>query len=130
MGFDIDSCCVAYDGSKVYALPRAIRSMRHRLNCCDLSRRSLTYEYRLLKYSDRGFAIGVMGLDMTLVDEERFKRPHHSYTGLSRLLASNQESRCSTHEALLHRAYSQQMLEADPNQTSDEKKEASTGGSG
>ena len=53
MGFDIDSCTVGYDGEKVWALPRAHRALTKRYNLVDLTRRSLTYEIRLFKYSKR-----------------------------------------------------------------------------
>ena len=54
MGFDIPSCCVGFDGEKVWALPRARRAIVSRCNLVDLGRRSLTYESRLLKYARRG----------------------------------------------------------------------------
>jgi hypothetical protein len=53
MGFDIDCCCVGYDGNNVWGLPRAQRALKRRYNLVDVSRRSLTYEIRLFKYSKR-----------------------------------------------------------------------------
>jgi len=63
MGFDIDSCCVGFDGETVWALPRCRRAILKGYNLVDLTRRSLTYEIRLLKYSKRGFAVAVPGLE-------------------------------------------------------------------
>lgn len=61
-GFDLDCCCVAYDGRRVLALPRALSAIRTSVNLADPSRRSLSYEARLHKYAGRGFAVGVPGL--------------------------------------------------------------------
>jgi hypothetical protein len=55
--FDIDCCCVAFDGTKVWASPRAVRALRSGVNLIDLKFRSATFESRLLKYSRRGFAV-------------------------------------------------------------------------
>jgi len=69
MGFDIDCCAIGYNGSDVYALPRAIDSIKNSLNVVSMSRRSLSYEYRLYKYSKRGFAIRVPGFTRNRVKE-------------------------------------------------------------
>jgi hypothetical protein len=49
--------------------PRAERAIKTNVNWVDLSRRSLSYETRLLKYAARGFRIGVVGLS---TDEVRY----------------------------------------------------------
>jgi hypothetical protein len=54
---------VGYNGTDVYALPRARRAINKAYNLVDLSRRSLTYEVRLHKYAKRGFAVAVPGFD-------------------------------------------------------------------
>lgn len=56
-GFDVDCACVAYDGSQVWATPRAIVAFTTQANTIDLSRRSPSYENRLSKYSHRGFEV-------------------------------------------------------------------------
>ena len=38
-----------------------------------MSRRSLTYETRLFKYANRGFAVGVPGLETKFIDHTRFR---------------------------------------------------------
>lgn len=63
MGFDIDACAVGYDGKNAYALERACRAITRGYNLVDMSRRSLTYESRLYKYSKRGFAVAIPGFD-------------------------------------------------------------------
>jgi hypothetical protein len=82
---------VCYDGSTVWVLPRARRALNHMLNYVDLSasralalspldrgltalagRRSMTYEQRLHKYAQRGFAVAVPDMDMTRIDPSLF----------------------------------------------------------
>lgn len=57
-GFDVDSCCVGFDGVKVYALPRAATEIKARANTVDMTRRSYSYEHRLIKYAKRGYVYG------------------------------------------------------------------------
>jgi hypothetical protein len=63
MGFDLDCCCIGYDGKEVWALPRARRAIGTRMNLVDVGRQSTTYEIRLFKYAKRGFRVGVPGFD-------------------------------------------------------------------
>eukprot|EP00761_Pharyngomonas_kirbyi_P000541 gb/GECH01000541.1/.p1 GENE.gb/GECH01000541.1/~~gb/GECH01000541.1/.p1 ORF type:complete len:579 (+),score=148.37 gb/GECH01000541.1/:1-1737(+) len=70
MGFDIDSCAIGYDGEKVWTLPRGQRSLNLRWNLLDKDRRSLTYEYRLVKYAKRGFAVAIPGFQPEKVKPE------------------------------------------------------------
>ncbi|KAJ3296741.1 hypothetical protein HK104_001251 [Borealophlyctis nickersoniae] len=89
MGFDIDSCCVGFDGIKVLVLPRAARALKTRSNVVDMSRRSYSYEHRLLKYTKRGFSIKVPGLDRSRVSPAITEAPvwrRTDYKGLARLL--------------------------------------------
>eukprot|EP00698_Gefionella_okellyi_P001540 TRINITY_DN1146_c0_g1_i5.p1 TRINITY_DN1146_c0_g1~~TRINITY_DN1146_c0_g1_i5.p1 ORF type:complete len:1217 (+),score=226.35 TRINITY_DN1146_c0_g1_i5:261-3653(+) len=72
MGFDIDACTVAFDGTDVWALPRARRALNKQMNVIDVSRRSLTYESRLFKYAKRGFAVAIPSLDLHRVDPRIF----------------------------------------------------------
>ena len=57
--FDVDCCGFAFDGDRVLATARAVRSVASKVNYVDLARRSQTYETRLLKYAWRGFGIGL-----------------------------------------------------------------------
>jgi hypothetical protein len=64
LGFDLDCVAVGFDGENVWALPRARRAFNYRYNITDPTRqtfRTTSYEYRLYKYSKRGFAIAVPG---------------------------------------------------------------------
>ena len=60
--FDVDVCGCYYDGNAVHATRRCARAFATRVNLAVPSRRSWTYETRLIKYVKRGFAIGVPGL--------------------------------------------------------------------
>jgi len=73
--FDVDSCCVGYDISKdsVLANHRAWRAIVSRVNRVDLSRRSPTYESRLIKYSKRGFGVYLDQLRKSDIDVLKVK---------------------------------------------------------
>ena len=58
-GFDIDCCCVGYDGQDVLLTPRAALAIRTKVNVVNLQIRGEAYENRLLKYAERAFAIGI-----------------------------------------------------------------------
>ena len=70
--FDVDACQLAYDGQRVVGTHAAFRAFRTGLNIADPERSSPTYEKRLAKYSLRGFAVVVPGLEMERVSD-RFK---------------------------------------------------------
>lgn len=44
IGFDIDSCCLGFDGKQVLSLPRARRALANRVNIVDVDRQSTTFE--------------------------------------------------------------------------------------
>ena len=57
IGFDVDSCCVGFNGKQIITTPRGLYSFQNRVNVAQLSRRSPSYENRLIKYSQRGFDV-------------------------------------------------------------------------
>ena len=85
-GFDVDCSSVAYDGSQVWATPRAIGALITQINTIDLSRRSPSYENRLSKYSHRGFEVFWPLLDRSRIDPTIFERSFSRVMGLGRLL--------------------------------------------
>ncbi|KAL9113514.1 MAG: hypothetical protein Q9227_002251 [Pyrenula ochraceoflavens] len=85
-GFDVDCSSVAYDGSQVWATPRAIGAFMTQINTVDLSRRSPSYENRLSKYSHRGFEVYWPLLDRSRIDPTIFERSFSRVMGLARLL--------------------------------------------
>ncbi len=56
-GFDIPAACIAYNGDEIYFTKLGKFAYEHRSNILDLSRRSYTYEKRLIKYFELGFDI-------------------------------------------------------------------------
>ncbi|KAG8935884.1 hypothetical protein FRC02_005883 [Tulasnella sp. 418] len=85
-GFDVDSSCVAYDGQRVLASPRAIVALMTQCNTVAMDRRSPSYEVRLTKYAARGFEISVPDLHRQDIDPSIFERSITRVQGLGRLL--------------------------------------------
>lgn len=85
-GFDVDCSCVAFDGSQVWATPRAIVAYMSQVNSIDLTPRSPSYENRLSKYSHRGFEAYWPALERSRVDPTIFERSFSRVLGLARLL--------------------------------------------
>lgn len=94
VGFDIDACAIAYDGSETLkALPRAIRALRWQANLVDADRQSETFEQRLLKYAvKKGFDILVPTVDLSRITWHQLihidrdnKRQQHGLLALMRM---------------------------------------------
>ncbi|KAG8952591.1 hypothetical protein FRC04_003952 [Tulasnella sp. 424] len=85
-GFDVDAACVAYDGTRVLAAPRAIMALMTQCNRVAMDRRSPSYEVRLAKYAARGFEIHVPDLRREDFDPTIFERALTRVAGLARLL--------------------------------------------
>jgi hypothetical protein len=62
-GFDLGSSAVGFDGTNVYFTSLSKFSFENMVNIMDCSRRSTTYENRLIKYFDDGFNIVIPNLD-------------------------------------------------------------------
>eukprot|EP01088_Endostelium_zonatum_P003790 TRINITY_DN14977_c0_g1_i1.p1 TRINITY_DN14977_c0_g1~~TRINITY_DN14977_c0_g1_i1.p1 ORF type:complete len:664 (-),score=174.41 TRINITY_DN14977_c0_g1_i1:7-1998(-) len=86
LGFDIDSCCFGYDGNHVYSMERGRRAIVKRYNLANETRRSGTYEKRLLKYAKRGYAVVSPKLDRSKADDRLFYKKPWEVNGLARLL--------------------------------------------
>ncbi|KAH3732670.1 ankyrin repeat protein [Pelomyxa schiedti] len=87
LGFDIDSCCVGYDGTAVWGMDeRFTIAINKGYNLINSSRRSLTYETRLFKYAKRGFVVAVPNLDKARVDHSLFHKSTQNTNGLQKLL--------------------------------------------
>ena len=56
-GFDIDAACVAFYKGKTYVTERGEYAIKNKLNTVNLDLSSTSYEYRLLKYVQKGFSI-------------------------------------------------------------------------
>ena len=66
-GFDVPSCCVAYDGTTAVMTGLAAWAHAYRINLVCPAYRSTTFEQRLLKYFKRGFALGLPHLDPSVL---------------------------------------------------------------
>jgi hypothetical protein len=66
--------------------PRCHRAMTHQYNVVDMTRRSPSYEMRLAKYGERGFAVLLPSLDRKKIDPQLFERRFDQLQGLARLL--------------------------------------------
>ena len=73
-GFDLGSSAVGYDGTNVLFTSLSKFSYENRVNVFDHTRRSTTYEQRLVKYLDHGF-------DMVLPDFniDKLNTKYHKY---------------------------------------------------
>jgi hypothetical protein len=88
MAFDLDSCAVGFDGTTVWALPRACRALNGRFNLVDETRPNVKYEARLFKYSLRGFGVGIPGMhaDRSNVGLHIYTGDSETFSGLGKLL--------------------------------------------
>jgi len=64
-GFDIGSCAVGFDGKDVLFTSLSKFTYETMCNIVDVTRRSLTYEHRLVKYFQRRFNIILPDLDIS-----------------------------------------------------------------
>jgi len=71
--FDIDCCCVGFDGSAAMITPRAVVAINTKVNTINLDIRGACYEHRLMKYAERGFSIGVPLLERKLIPESHLE---------------------------------------------------------
>lgn len=85
-GFDVDSCAIGFDGSKVWVAQRCHLALVNQRNPINLTRRSPTYEMRLAKYAQRGFEVPVPELQKDRVNPTIFERPWNKVTGLAKLI--------------------------------------------
>jgi hypothetical protein len=69
-GFDIDCCCVGWDGKDALIVPRCVTALSNKVNMVNLNIRGESYECRLLKYAERGFSIGVPSLESARLDRD------------------------------------------------------------
>lgn len=84
VGFDVDCCCVCWNGKSIQTTQRGLYALSHRVNLANLNRRSPSYENRLIKYSGRGFDV-VTNFDFKNVYNKLFFMNSNNY-GFTRLL--------------------------------------------
>lgn len=84
--FDVDSCSVGFDGTDVWSTRRAHYAITNRRNIIDMTRRSITYEYRLKKYNERGYGVVIPEFDKSKINYRIFSKSPSQVSGLARLL--------------------------------------------
>lgn len=83
-GFDLGSSAVGFDGSNVYFTSLSKFCYTHMCNIIDLTRRSTTYENRLVKYNKKGFAIIFPNLNLPNIIET-YKNSFHNLVKMNYL---------------------------------------------
>lgn len=68
-GFDVDCCCMGYDGKDIWLTERCLYSLINAMNTVNFDRLSPSYEMRLAKYGGRGMAIRITNFIKANVDE-------------------------------------------------------------
>ncbi|KAH7108180.1 ankyrin [Auriculariales sp. MPI-PUGE-AT-0066] len=102
-GFDVDCACLAFDGSRLWASPRALAALIRQCNTIDITRRSPSYEVRLTKYARRGFEVQVPDLRRDSIDPTIFERSLARIAGLARLLVLEKISSSDERMAFLEK---------------------------
>lgn len=73
-GFDLGSSAVGFDGKNVYFTSLSKFSFENMVNIIDTTRRSTTYENRIIKYFESGFSIIIPNLNI-----HNLKLDYHKY---------------------------------------------------
>lgn len=103
--FDVDCCCIGYDGKKIWCTPRSHFAILYKKNILNLNKYSSSYEYRLYKYSLRGFALHIPNLRMSEINENIFLTPINKLKGLSKLLALDKLGSTSKYKFFIYRTH-------------------------
>lgn len=85
-GFDLGSAAVGFDGVNVWLTALGRFAYECGYNVVDTSRRSLTYESRIMKYFHRGFELILPGLDVGQLPRRNLKYDYKEVADLPRLV--------------------------------------------
>jgi hypothetical protein len=96
LNFDIDVCCVAFDGERLWTTPRGLAALRSGINLGDPERQSTTFDRRAAKYCRRGYRLAFPGL---------------SAAAHARIYSAIDQSRPGLSKALLSAAPARSMIE-------------------
>lgn len=69
-GFDVDCCCLGYDGNNVWMTQRAYYAFTNGYNTVNFNRLSPSYELRLSKYGTRGMSVKIPNFNRNQVKLE------------------------------------------------------------
>lgn len=84
-GFDIDCCCIAYDGNNFYYNDRYKRNVETGCIFINPHRNSPTYRERLRKYINRGYKLAMTGFNIDKVNIRRVETT--AITGLAGIIS-------------------------------------------
>ena len=81
VSFDIDCACCAFvlstaAGGSFVGMPRCRRSLEYRVDLMQSPRHPAACMHRLEKYAARGFAVCLLGLDLSLVSSRLLSAPY------------------------------------------------------
>lgn len=90
--FDVDCCCIAYDGDNFYYNDRYKRSVETHCIFVNPHRDTISYGYRLRKYMNRGYMIAVSGFDINRVNMSKMEKyTLHGLAGIISDLITNED---------------------------------------
>lgn len=72
-GFDVDSCCLGFDGENIWMTHRAHFALKNGYNTVNFGRLSPSYEMRLVKYGTRGMAVRIPNFSRNKIDYDKLK---------------------------------------------------------
>lgn len=81
-GFDVDSCCMGYDGKNILLTKRCLFSLIKGYNTVNFDRMSPSYPYRLLKYGARGIAVKVPNFDRRFINTDLLREMFDDYIAM------------------------------------------------
>lgn len=84
--FDIDCCAVAYDGSKLYYNNLFERAFITNTNVVDLTKQTLSYEYRLAKYGRKNYQVYIFDLEKERINNQIYGKNAKYHTALAKLI--------------------------------------------
>lgn len=95
VGFDLDSCCCAYDGRNVWVCPRWVHALQAGVNVLNPLHawpNKPSYEFRMAKYAFRGFGVAIPGVNKGRLDYDLIHQSQiGELKGLARFLKISSE---------------------------------------
>ena len=87
-GFDIDPCCLGFDGEYIYTIPRGLKSLQTRTFQAISWRQSKTMAYRSNKYMSRGFSVSFPGLTMEEFRSINNNKKYYKYNNKKSIIST------------------------------------------
>lgn len=87
--FDMNPCKVAWDGEKTYFTKSGYNSYRYMTNYIDLSKETTPRPYRIAKYSNYGFNLGMSQIDFEKLFNEKCYKGRRFKFGSNMMMSAN-----------------------------------------